>query len=136
MGGLQFGSICDPSIVKLNSAFPFCTGKSPLASKASLFAAFGCFAPGLMQDTVPDTSTKMVSTLPSPATFPETVSVSSLRVAVGDPTKCALLTANAAVAESARTVRIIRTTRDDLRTNVIDASLRRPRGSDVDEHSG
>src|SRR4029450_9010290 len=89
MGGLQSGLVV-PVPVTLKVALQFCTGNLPPALVAPLFSALGSLLPGLTQATSAVTATLIWVSSPRPATLPETVMASPLRVMVGVPTKCGL----------------------------------------------
>src|SRR6266545_536111 len=105
IGGLHGGWKVAVS-VRLNSALPFCTGKSPSFDTSSLFTAFGWLPPPLMQSAVAVTTMWICASLPSPASLPDTVRVSSVRVALTVlSTKCGL---PASATGTARPAAIIR----------------------------
>jgi hypothetical protein len=94
IGGVQSGWNVAVRLME-KSAFPFWTGTSSVDEMLCLFAAFGLLLPGFTHCASAETVTVITSTPPRPATFPATVSVLPLRVAVGFPTKCAFETASA-----------------------------------------
>src|SRR4029450_12439082 len=100
MGGLQSGLVV-PVPVTLKVALPFCTGNVPSAMVAPLFSALGSLLPGLTQATSAVTATLIWVSSPRPATLPETVMASPLRVMVGVPTKCGLPAQAAGAARAA-----------------------------------
>src|SRR4030095_11185105 len=76
--------------VRLKSALPFCTGKSPSALTLVLLAAWGWLSPGLMHSAVAVTTTCTWASLPRPASLPVTVSVLPEVVGGSTYTKCGL----------------------------------------------
>src|SRR6266568_2841781 len=82
-------------------AWPLLTLKTPDADTDSLFAAFGCFEPGLMHSAVPE---RVIVTefrlLPSPASLNATVIVLEVTLVTLAKRKCGLV---AKAAETART---------------------------------
>src|SRR6266536_17467 len=81
IGGVQSGWKVAVT-VKLKSAFPFWTGKSPTAEKLALLPAFGWFPPGLMHWASAVTTTCICASSPRPASLPLTVRVSPDSVTV------------------------------------------------------
>src|SRR5574341_1885556 len=133
IGGLQSG--WNTAVrVRLNSALPFCTGKSPSAETDSLLAALGWLLPGLMHSAVALTTMWTWASSPRPASLPETVRLSPVRVAVTVLlTKCGL-PANAGVVMTAIMASASTATRMKRRINVpflgicSDRVRRRPAG--------
>src|SRR6187549_1245443 len=90
IGGLHDGWNVAVS-VRLNSALPFWTGKSPSLETSSLLTAFGWLPPPLMQSAVAVTTMCTCASSPSPASLPDTVRLSPVRVTVTVlETKCGL----------------------------------------------
>ena len=64
----------------VQSALPFCTGKSPADETLALFTALGWLPPPLMHSAVALSSTWICGSSPRPASLPLTVSMSPDRV--------------------------------------------------------
>jgi hypothetical protein len=106
IGGLQSGVKLTGSVVTEKIAWPFYTGTSAPPDTSALFTAFGCLPPLLMHCAVAVTTMLTCASSPSPASFPDTVSVPSpLLVAVTPPTKCGLPASATGTAIPAATVR-------------------------------